>query len=105
MTDTFRIYLIATAVMGVLTFALFGIDKYIARLNGKTFVLSVRRIPEKVLLTLSLFGGSVGAMLGMSFFRHKTRKTKFRIIVPLTLILWIAIGVLVSRAIDFLPQT
>lgn len=104
MTDSLKLYFIATAVMSVFTFALFGIDKYIAKLNGKTLLLSIRRIPEKILLTFSLLGGSVGAILGMSVFRHKTRKTKFRFLVPLTLILWIAIGAMASGTIDFSMQ-
>lgn len=44
---------------------LFGLDKLLALLHR-------RRIPEATLLTLSLLGGSVGAMLGMTLFHHKT---------------------------------
>lgn len=96
--------------MGVLTFAVFGIDKNIARINGIFLFVpkpmkSLRRVPERVLLTLSLLGGSIGAMLGMLIFRHKTRKDKFRILVPLTLILWIVIGAWASGAIDFSVRT
>ena len=42
------------------------------------------RIPESVLLA-SAVGGSLGALLGMWLFRHKTRKTKFFVTVPLLL--------------------
>lgn len=44
---------------------LFGLDKLLALLRR-------RRIPEATLLTLSFLGGSVGAMLGMTLFHHKT---------------------------------
>ena len=44
-----------------------------------------RRIPEAVLLGTALSGGSLGILLGMALFHHKTRKPKFYISVPLML--------------------
>lgn len=44
-----------------------------------------RRIPEAVLLGTALSGGSVGILVGMALFHHKTRKPKFYITVPLML--------------------
>ena len=57
----------ALCLLGVnlLTFLVFGLDKLLA-------VKHCRRIPEATLLTLSFLTGSVGAMLGMALFRHKT---------------------------------
>ena len=43
------------------------------------------RIPESVLLGTAALGGSLGALLGMYLFHHKTRKPKFYITVPLLL--------------------
>ena len=40
------------------------------------------RIPEKTLLLLALFGGSVGAIAGMRLFHHKTRHRLFRFGLP-----------------------
>jgi len=60
-------------VLSILTFLLFGFDKNAARMNQW-------RIPEKVLLGLSIMGGAVGGLLGMQVFRHKTRKNYFWII-------------------------
>ncbi len=60
-------------VLSILTFLLFGFDKNAARMNQW-------RIPEKVLLGLSILGGAVGGLLGMQVFRHKTRKNYFWII-------------------------
>lgn len=43
------------------------------------------RIPESVLLASAALGGSLGALLGMCLFRHKTCKAKFFVTVPLLL--------------------
>ena len=45
------------------------------------------RIPEAVLLGVAFLGGSLGELLGMTLFHHKTRKLKFYILVPLFLAL------------------
>lgn len=45
------------------------------------------RIPEAVLIFVCLLGGSPGGILGMLFFRHKTRKPLFCIGIPVIAIL------------------
>ncbi len=35
------------------------------------------RIPERVLFGIALLGGSIGSMLGMQKFRHKTKHKSF----------------------------
>ncbi len=45
------------------------------------------RIPESTLLTVTLLGGSLGSLIGMKAFRHKTRKAKFAIGLPVILLL------------------
>ena len=65
-------------IINIVTFILFGIDKKKSKGKGM-------RIPEIILLALSLFFfGGVGAILGMVVFNHKTSKTAFRVIVPLS---------------------
>ena len=59
----------------IITFVLFGLDK------GRA-IKHRWRISERTLLLASLFGG-IGGLMGMLFFHHKTRKWKFRILVPL----------------------
>jgi len=54
-----------------LAFALFGIDKGLARAGR-------RRISEGTLLICALVGGYLGAKAGQQVFRHKTRKQPFR---------------------------
>ena len=43
------------------------------------------RVPENIFLLFALLGGSVGILAGMYAFRHKTRKPKFYIGVPVIL--------------------
>ena len=49
------------------------------------------RIPENILMMISLIGGCFGFFLGMILFKHKTRKSKFYISIPLIIIMWIII--------------
>ena len=78
--------LVWLAGINAVTFALYGIDKYKAK-KGHW------RIPEKTLLLLPLLGGSVGGILGMSVFHHKTRHWYFRIGLPVMFLLQAAAAV------------
>ena len=73
--DFMKLLIIIYAAVNLLVFIVYGVDKYKA-IHNKW------RIPEATLLVAALFG-VIGALLGMIFFRHKTRKLKFLIIVPL----------------------
>ncbi len=83
------IYLLA---MSVVTFVVYGIDKYKAKKN-------LWRIPEKVLILLAFIGGSLGALIGMGVFHHKTRKIKFKVLVPLALIIHIGLLIVVATQV------
>jgi len=52
------------------------------------------RIPEKTLIGISILGGSIGMLMGMSSFRHKTKHKKFTIGVPFILLMQICIVIL-----------
>lgn len=75
-----RIFLVFYAIMTVVTFALYGADKSKAK-KGKW------RIPEKTLLLFAACFGGLGAFLGMKIFRHKTKHTSFKILVPVFMII------------------
>ena len=76
-------------VMNLVTFLVFGLDKWKAKRKAKNE--AVRRVPEKTLFLLSILGGSVGALLGMRVWHHKTLHRSFRIGIPLILILQIVL--------------
>ena len=67
-----QILIIYLVIINIITFFYFGIDKIKSQIAGK------RRISEKTLWILSTIGGSAGALLGMNFFRHKTKKMSFQ---------------------------
>ena len=76
-------------VINLIAFLIFGVDKWKAR-RKKTHE-STRRVPEKTLFLLAALGGSLGALLGMKAFHHKTLHNTFTIGIPLILILQIVI--------------
>ena len=71
-------------IINVLAYLIMRIDKNNAR-NGK------KRISEASLLTLAAVGGSIGVLVSMHILHHKTRKKRFKIGVPLILLLQIAL--------------
>ena len=75
-----KIFLVFYIIMNLVTFILYGADKSKAR-KGKW------RIPEKTLLLFAACFGGLGAFLGMKIFRHKTKHTSFKILVPVFMII------------------
>jgi uncharacterized membrane protein YsdA (DUF1294 family) len=74
------------SIWNTVVFCLYGIDKRKAKHGG-------RRVSEKTLLLSAAFMGGLGALFGMTVFRHKTKHIKFKIGVPLLLIVNIAVVV------------
>ena len=66
-------------VINVIGFCLMGIDKSKAKRGAW-------RIPEKTLFTCALMGGSLGTILGMNTFRHKTKHWYFKYGMPAILV-------------------
>lgn len=80
-----RIVIFYLLAINLLTFVTYGVDKWKARHNRW-------RIPEATLLLLAALGGSIGALLAMRVFRHKTQHKKFRYGVPALLLVQLAIA-------------
>ena len=80
------------AAVNVLAFVLFGLDKWFA-------VRGMWRISERTLFTVALLGGTAGALLGMSAFRHKTRHKTFTLGMPAILLLQSVLGIWLWKAL------
>lgn len=81
MTQLILLYLL---IINALSFLLMLADKQKARKN-------LWRIPEKTLFTAALFGGSLGSILGMYLFRHKTKHWYFVLGMPAILAVQLAL--------------
>ena len=77
--NVFPYYLI---FINIVTFLVYGIDKWKAKQGSW-------RISEATLLMLAVIGGTIGALLGMQVWRHKTMHKKFKYGLPLILIIQI----------------
>ena len=66
-------------VINVATFFTYGLDKWKAK-------RSRWRIREAALLLLAVLGGSIGAWLGMKVWHHKTQHKKFKVGIPIIII-------------------
>ena len=86
-----RFLLIALAAVNLFAFVLYGVDKRKAKRDAW-------RIRESTLLLVAAMGGSLGALLGMELFRHKTKHVKFRVLVPLFLVLHVALGIYIIKS-------
>lgn len=77
-------------IINAVGFILMLVDKYKARKN-------LWRIPEATLMGVAAIGGSIGSLLGMYTFRHKTKHPKFTIGIPVILALQIAAAVFLLK--------
>ena len=84
MSEIQEIIIIYLTSINVATFITYGIDKMKAK-------RSKWRIREASLLLLAVLGGSIGALLGMKVWHHKTMHKKFKYGVPAILIVQMAI--------------
>ena len=80
-----HIYLLAVNAVGLF---IMHYDKHLAKKNKW-------RILEKTLIGIAAIGGSVGCLLGMYTARHKTKKPKFTVGIPVILLLQILVAVLI----------
>ncbi|PHU41059.1 hypothetical protein CSX00_03695 [Pseudobutyrivibrio ruminis] len=85
MKDIIISYLV---MMNALGLAVMGLDK-------KKAISNQWRIPEKTLFLVSAIGGSIGTLLGMYLFRHKTKHWYFVIGMPLILAIHLVAGWLI----------
>lgn len=82
------VFIIAINILG---FILAGIDKYKAKRK-------LWRIPEKTLFLTAVLGATLGLYFGFIIFRHKTKRLKFMLGIPLIFIAQVIVLLLIIRA-------
>ena len=87
-------------LINIVTFVVFGLDKLLAKHPRFR-----QRVPEKNLLLLAVVGGSVGALLGMLVFRHKTLHRVFRVGVPVILAVQLLLAAAIALYWNFLRSS
>ena len=88
--DVITVILIYIITLNLLEFALMGMDKWKTKNHAW-------RIPESTLFILAIIGGSIGAIIGMRAFRHKTRHWHFVYGMPAILIIQLLIIFILSK--------
>ena len=76
--------------LNIVTFFVYGIDKWKAKQGSW-------RISETILLMLAVIGGSIGALLGMQVWHHKTMHKKFKYGLPLIVLAQVALIYLINQ--------
>ena len=79
------------AAISVIAVAVCAADKRRAKVRG------TRRVPEAALLTIAALGGSVAMLITMLLIRHKTRKAKFTVGIPVIIAVQLFAAWLVCR--------
>lgn len=69
-------------IINIISFIVYFIDK-------RKAIKHRYRIPEKVLILISLFGGCFGSLLSMLVSHHKTKHIKFILLVPIFCLIWL----------------
>ena len=90
--NSFDIIILYVVAVNVVSFLMMGIDK-------RKAVKRAFRIPESTLFVLAIIGGSIGSIIGMHLFRHKTRHWYFLYGMPVIL----ALQVILILAVLFSP--
>lgn len=70
--------------INLVSFVVYGLDKLFA-------IFNMRRISERCLLLFTVLGGCFGGIIAMILFHHKTRKTKFKVLAFLSVVIWLFI--------------
>ena len=90
--NSFDIIILYVVAVNVISFLMMGIDK-------RKAVKRAFRIPESTLFVLAIIGGSIGSIIGMHLFRHKTRHWYFLYGMPVIL----ALQIILILAVVFSP--
>ncbi len=84
-----KIFYISLLIWNASVMLIYALDKLFARKKK-------RRIKESTLIILSFLLGGAGAIFGMVIFNHKTSKIKFRLLIPLSVLVCVAIVIYIN---------
>ena len=84
-----KIFYISLLIWNASVMLIYALDKLLARKKK-------RRIKESTLIILSFLLGGAGAIFGMVIFNHKTSKIKFRLLIPLSVLLCASIIIYIN---------
>lgn len=90
--NSFDLILLYIVIVNLISLVMMGVDK--RKAQKRAF-----RIPEATLFVLAIIGGSLGSIIGMHFFHHKTRHWYFLYGMPVIL----ALQVILVLAVVFSP--
>lgn len=90
--NSFDIIILYAVVVNVVSFIVMGVDK-------RRAIKRAWRIPESTLFVLAIIGGSIGSIIGMHLFHHKTRHWYFLYGMPVIL----ALQIILILALVFAP--
>ena len=62
------------------------IELFLMKIDKKNAIKKKERVPEIVLFSIALLGGSLGGIIGMLIIHHKTKKWKFKLLFPIFLL-------------------
>lgn len=94
--NAFQLIIIYIIAINIISFIVMGMDKRKAQKRAW-------RIPESTLFVLAIIGGSIGSILGMHLFHHKTRHWYFLYGMPAILVVQILLVLaLIFSPIEFL---
>ena len=83
-------------VVSIVTLLVYAYDKGVSKYTTRWM-----RVPESVLLMLIVIGGTVGGLLGMWFFRHKTAKRSFLLKAALAIVVQAGLLIAYMKYVDY----
>ena len=86
----YRLFLYYLVLINILGYSLMYIDK-------RKAIKKLWRISEHNLLLVAIFGGSIGSLLGMYSFRHKTKHLKFKFGIPCIIVMQCILLIFISQ--------
>lgn len=86
-----KILIVYLVIINILSLTVIYIDKVKARKKKW-------RVPERNLIGLAILGGSLGTIIGMYSFRHKTKHIKFTLGVPAIILVQFSLLLLYYKA-------